>query len=242
MMTRAILVAACAVAALSTSARAAPPLINGDFETGDYTGWSVNVEDGSDGALSVIQYSVGATPISNAPFQNNAAGGQFFSTSDQGGPGSYSLTQSFTLETFYTVTIRWDQFANNWAGVDFANGRDFTTDPNQNAVVDILTGTADPFTDAPGDIVATLWGPGSDNFAGNPNPWTSYAVTLNLAAGTYQLRFAETDNQSFFNFGVDNVAITVAVPEPASWAMMITGFGLVGGALRSRRRLSVQAG
>jgi hypothetical protein len=28
----------------------------------------------------------------------------------------------------------------------------------------------------------------------------------------------------------------VAVPEPGTWAMMIAGFGLVGGALRSQRR------
>lgn len=36
---------------------------------------------------------------------------------------------------------------------------------------------------------------------------------------------------------VEYVAILVAgVPEPASWAMMIAGFGLVGGSLRSRRR------
>ncbi|TFU00447.1 PEP-CTERM sorting domain-containing protein [Polymorphobacter arshaanensis] len=26
-----------------------------------------------------------------------------------------------------------------------------------------------------------------------------------------------------------------SVPEPASWAMMITGFGLIGGTLRRRR-------
>lgn len=31
-------------------------------------------------------------------------------------------------------------------------------------------------------------------------------------------------------------ATTAAVPEPASWAMMLGGFGLVGGALRSSRR------
>jgi len=29
-----------------------------------------------------------------------------------------------------------------------------------------------------------------------------------------------------------------AVPEPASWAMMLGGFGLVGGAMRSRKRMS----
>lgn len=32
---------------------------------------------------------------------------------------------------------------------------------------------------------------------------------------------------------------TGAVPEPASWALMVGGFGLVGGALRSRRRTAV---
>lgn len=30
-----------------------------------------------------------------------------------------------------------------------------------------------------------------------------------------------------------------SVPEPASWAMMIAGFGMVGGGLRSRRRIPV---
>ena len=34
---------------------------------------------------------------------------------------------------------------------------------------------------------------------------------------------------------------TGGVPEPASWALMIAGFGMVGGALRSRRRTSVAA-
>ena len=31
-------------------------------------------------------------------------------------------------------------------------------------------------------------------------------------------------------------AVTSAVPEPATWAMMLGGFGLVGGAMRYRRR------
>lgn len=37
--------------------------------------------------------------------------------------------------------------------------------------------------------------------------------------------------------GVDGILdnIAVAVPEPASWALMIAGFGVVGGALRRRR-------
>jgi hypothetical protein len=38
------------------------------------------------------------------------------------------------------------------------------------------------------------------------------------------------------SFELDNVA-TAAVPEPATWALMISGFGMAGMALRQRRRV-----
>lgn len=47
---------------------------------------------------------------------------------------------------------------------------------------------------------------------------------------------------AFGNFGYIveyGPAVTGAVPEPATWAMMLAGFGIVGGALRRRRRVSV---
>ncbi|MBS0504308.1 MAG: PEP-CTERM sorting domain-containing protein [Proteobacteria bacterium] len=34
----------------------------------------------------------------------------------------------------------------------------------------------------------------------------------------------------------DAIGYDVAVPEPATWAMMIAGFGFVGAAMRRRRR------
>lgn len=37
------------------------------------------------------------------------------------------------------------------------------------------------------------------------------------------------------SFEVDNLAVSGAVPEPATWAMMIVGFGAVGATLRRRR-------
>jgi len=33
-------------------------------------------------------------------------------------------------------------------------------------------------------------------------------------------------------------SVTSAVPEPATWAMMLAGFGMVGGALRNRKRIA----
>ena len=39
-----------------------------------------------------------------------------------------------------------------------------------------------------------------------------------------------------FRFGVAGSSMLSAVPEPASWAMMLLGFGVIGGPLRSRRQ------
>ena len=38
------------------------------------------------------------------------------------------------------------------------------------------------------------------------------------------------------NTGLDNITITSGVPEPARWALLIAGFGLVGAAARRRQR------
>ena len=67
-------------------------------------------------------------------------------------------------------------------------------------------------------------------------PWvarTSSTVTL-TAGTTYSLRFtglAPGDSTAF----IDNVSLaTATVPEPASWALMIAGFGLTGATMRRR--------
>ena len=49
--------------------------------------------------------------------------------------------------------------------------------------------------------------------------------------------FASSQN----SFEFDNIATVSAVPEPATWAMLITGFGLAGATLRQRRRQTAAA-
>jgi hypothetical protein len=59
----------------------------------------------------------------------------------------------------------------------------------------------------------------------------------------YTLRFtglATSDSTAFIDSVALNVTPSAAVPEPASWAMLIAGFGLVGAAAR-RRRAAVAA-
>jgi hypothetical protein len=43
------------------------------------------------------------------------------------------------------------------------------------------------------------------------------------------------------SFEFDNIAAAAAVPEPASWAIMLVGFGGLGAAMRSRRKQAVAA-
>ena len=50
--------------AADSPARAIELISNGDFETGDYAGWTKNVQLGSDGNFFNVPYTGGTTPSS----------------------------------------------------------------------------------------------------------------------------------------------------------------------------------
>lgn len=67
------------------------------------------------------------------------------------------------------------------------------------------------------------------------NPTFNFAGTFNLGASE-ALGFG-IDNAGNFNFDSTGINFRVAaVPEPATWAMMMIGFGAVGASMRYRRR------
>src|SRR5205085_5142899 len=79
---------------------------------------------------------------------------------DQGGPGSHALTQSFTIpvDPIASATISFQLFINNQASVFFSpNSLDFNVTPNQQIRVDILTATADVFSVTPGVVLLNLY-------------------------------------------------------------------------------------
>lgn len=80
-----------------------------------------------------------------------------------------------------------------------------------------------------------------DNTLG-PAAATFGPAWLNSAFGHLQLTFAPgsyslsiTDNKGPAAFG-DRLDLLSAVPEPATWAVMLLGFGAIGSSIRSTRR------
>lgn len=55
-------------------------------------------------------------------------------------------------------------------------------------------------------------------------------------AGDYETSFSFNSNKNPSKDIVIDRVYAVAIPEASTWAMLITGFGLVGGAARRRRR------
>lgn len=61
------------------------------------------------------------------------------------------------------------------------------------------------------------------------NTWSTLSI-----AGTFDRVVYSGTGQDFHPFGVDNLRWDQGIPEPATWAMMIGGLGLVGAAVRRR--------
>lgn len=219
-------------------AGAAPLLLNGDFETGTFASWTV--DNGGSGNWFVD------TPGTTTPFSGHttsAAGGDphgsWYAVSDQTGAGTHGLRQSFTVAAGSTVHLSFDMFVNNYDGTVGNTALDHTGGPVEHGRVDILTAGATAFDTGAG-VVQNVY----DGFdaGANPHPFTHYDFDITAAVGgggTFQVRFAESDNQSFFNMGIDNVSIDAVsgVPEPASLVTLAIGVaGLMGYTWRRRKQ------
>lgn len=127
-------------------------------------------------------------------------------------------------------------FPSSGSNVNFLSGS------YRNVVLTVGGGKASAFVDGGSSFSSTTPvmnltnGPGlltffaDNNVGGGQGEWSSGSIAaLRIYNGVLSAEeIAELNRVPF-------VAPTAAVPEPATWAMMLAGFGLVGGTLRSRR-------
>lgn len=223
---------------LAGPALALPSLVNGGFESG-LSGWSTADQTGSEGTFYVQGGTTSPTlgEAVPAPPEGTSAA---MSDGGLGGPGSHVLYQDFVASAG-SANLSFQLFIGNRADAFYTPASlDFATPTlNQQARVDILKASADPFSLAAGDVLMTLY----QSVAGDPLVDGYSTIVADISAilaahdgETLRLRFAETDNLDVFQLGVDNVRIEVQgnpVPEPASVLLLV---GALGALAVTRRR------
>lgn len=172
---------------------------NGDFETGDLTGWTLfNAGNGTwtinDGTFDPPGPSSALPPIA----------GNFDVVSNQGGPGVHILSEPIVVPVgISSATLSWSDRIRNWAS-DFS-------DPNQEWRVLILDSVGgliqEVFSTEPGDALQQV-GPNNRSF-------DLTSLLQSLAGQTIHLSFQQEDNLDFFNVSLDDVSLQVATSVSA---------------------------
>ena len=134
-------------------------------------------------------------------------------------------------------------FVDNYNVGPYTGALDYTVPNTMQGRVDILTAGASAFNTGTG-VVKNLYD-GADGGPTNgdtpPDPWIAYSYNITPyvgQGGTFQLRFAASDNDGYLIMGVDNVSITAtaAVPEPSAFILTMLGIALTVLLAGGRRR------
>ncbi len=137
---------------------------------------------------------------------------------------------------------------NNVAGAPFSGENLVELDSNNNSTMERLIDAGNYtltfyYSPRPGIPVSSngidvlVNGVSVFNVSGNGGGVTNWVQqTVNFSLGAPgSLRFAAIGSSDSLGGYLEDVRLAAAVPEPAAWAMMIGGFGLVGAAMRRRR-------
>jgi len=245
------------LSAVSLPSLSAELIQNGGFESHGTESNSADVysinswntaEDGILGSVLVENDTV-----TDASGRNTvgAASGNYYGLLDSAAPSNQALYQTFTTGAVSAATLTFQMFVNNQStnGTQInASGLDYTTggsfDSNQHIRVDLLSAGANVFSTNSSDILQSLYLGGSNGnsvIGGDvANPYLSYSFNLSntlAAGGSYTLRFSSVTNEGQMQLGIDNVSLSVTpVPEPDTYAMLLSGLGLMGFVARRRTK------
>jgi hypothetical protein len=208
---------ATAAIALSSPALSANLVTNGSFETGNFSGWTLtNVGGGT--APVVIQYNqAGNYPVGafGEAIPTDVGGGTYaaYFSSDTAKPDS--LSQSVNVVAGQAYNLSFDYYVPQ-------NGYNNPNDATLGFAIN-------------GNQVGSLLQAGSPSGT-PPKTWQSFTTSYVAGAtgpATLSFNFSGLGSTAA-DFAIDKVSMT-AVPEPATWAMMLLGFGIVGSSARRRK-------
>ncbi len=223
---------------------------NGDFETGNLTGWTTAVESGSDSSCGYYRYS-GTQSFWGNSIQAPPEGNHAVSSDTLEPPCSSAIYQDITVPSGAEVSCFLIYYYKNF-GDEFVigpglNSSDLGT-PNQQGRIDIMTENAGNFGTGSGvleNLVQTEPG----------DPTTLDYTTLNFdltayAGSTVKLRIAQANNQGVILFAVDAVSCTVedlggeeeisSVPTLSEWGLFAMAgiLGIVGFMVIRKRKVT----
>jgi hypothetical protein len=215
-----------AAAAIAAPASAANLVVNGDFESGN-TGFSSGYNYvGTPGDFAMYSEGTYTVGESARDYHNLWAdfpalqGDLFFIANGSTGNDLAAWEQTLTGLTV-GATYKFSAYAVNVCCNSSFGG------PNANPFLVAVK------TNGGTSTIAT-----SGNVTGTGN-WLQFSGNFVATGTSAKISIFNDNSQASGNdYGLDLISVT-AVPEPASWAMMIGGFGLIGAAARRRSRPTV---
>ncbi len=162
-------------------------LINGDFETGDFTGWTLT--EPANQVINDGTVIAGGSGAAQAPIA-----GSFDALTNGGGPGQRFFSQTVSVPAnLGLATLSWTDQINNFA---------VFSDPNQEWRILIK--------DTGGTVISEVFSTNPGDAAIQPVTNRSFDVTnalLSLAGQQAVISFEEEDNLFFFNVYLDDCSL-----------------------------------
>lgn len=213
-MTRWILFLALALGSLTPSAAVAAQVVNGGFETGDFTGWQ---GQGSTGAGDWFAYKGTEPPI---PHERGAVSvqpppqGAYAAIADQINPESLLLYQDLQLEPGTSYKLSLLAYYDSYSALATPTPDTLSVDeeaigakPNQQLRIDLMKPGSPPESVSPDDVLLNLFRTRS-GAARKMEPTQIVGDLAPFAGQTVRLRIAVAATEEVLSAGVDAVALS----------------------------------
>lgn len=195
-----LLALVCTLVLSVSSLQGAELIMNGDFETGDFTGWTVEHQAGTSGEWLV--YSGKTLPISGSDFFH-PSGDLHGAAFDHTGPSCSVIYQDIVMpRDLATLT-----FTYYYQDHDTIHTLDYDHQASQQQFrVDILHPDSYPFSVNANDVLLNVFQLPSDS-PQNCEPTTITQDLKAFSGQTIRLRFAAVNHAGHFKVGIDDVSI-----------------------------------